>query len=86
MWNVELLALLPGKLLCAIWNLVTKTYPKFGTLRSLLKLFKNAKKCVATIVPKLRTTDTGKKYIYISSIPDHLDRVLTITLFNLVVS
>ena len=32
------------KFLCVIWNLVTKTYQKFITLRSFFKVFNNAKK------------------------------------------
>ena len=35
---------LPEKFLCVIWNPDTKTYPKFVTLRSFLKISKNVKK------------------------------------------
>ena len=44
---MKLLVQLTGKFLCVIWNLVTKTYQKFVTLRSLKnfqKSFINAKK------------------------------------------
>ena len=42
--TVQLLVQSPGKFLCLIWNLVTKTHPEFVTLRSLLKIFKNVEK------------------------------------------
>ena len=42
--TVQLLVRLLRKFLCVIWNLVTKTYPKFVTIRSLLKIFQIFKK------------------------------------------
>ena len=45
---MRLLVQFPGKLLCVMSNLVTKTYPEFVTLHSRLKffflIFKNVKK------------------------------------------
>ena len=38
---VQLLFQLPEKILCVIWNLVTKTYPIFITFRSFLEIFKH---------------------------------------------
>ena len=37
---VQLVDQLPGKFLCVIWNLITKTYPKFVRLRSFFLIFK----------------------------------------------
>ena len=42
--NVQLLVQSSGKFLCVIWNLGSKTYPKFVTLRSFFKIFKHVKK------------------------------------------
>ena len=39
--TVQLLIQSPGKFVCVIWNLVTKTYPKFVTRCS---FFKNVEK------------------------------------------
>ena len=38
--TVQLLVQSPGKFVYMIWNLSTKTYPKFVTSRSLLRIFK----------------------------------------------
>ena len=41
---MKLLVQSTGKILCAIWNLGTKIYSKFVTLRSFFKRFRNGKK------------------------------------------
>ena len=38
--TVQLLVESTGKFLRVIWNLISKTYPKFVTLRSFFKFFK----------------------------------------------
>ena len=41
---MQLLGQSLGKFLCVSWNLCIKTYPKFVTLRSFFKIFKNISK------------------------------------------
>ena len=52
----ELLVQSPGKFLCVISNFVTITHPKFVTLPSFFKIFKNVKKLKILKLKKKKKT------------------------------